>query len=113
MASVTDILTSVQNVVRAISNLGTTYLRVQGYQVETGISTTTLVMNRQGRLVRIAVVTAGSTAGVAYDAKATGITSSPLVAIPNTVGIIDVNLPVDNGIVIAPGTGQVVTVSFS
>jgi len=113
MATITDILSSSQNIVKALSNLGTTFLRVQGYQVETGISAATVVSKRQGRLTRISVVTAGSTSGVAYDAIATGVTTSPLAAIPNTVGIIDVNLPVDNGIVIAPGTGQVVTVSFS
>jgi len=113
MASISDILTSSQNIVRALSNLGTTFLQVQGNQVETGISAATIVSSQQGRLVRISVVTAGSTAGVAYDAIAVGITTSPIATIPNTVGIIDVNLPVDNGIVIAPGTGQVVTVSFS
>lgn len=113
MASISDILSSSQNIVKALSNLGTTFLQVQGNQVETGISTATVVSGKQGRLVRIAVVTAGSASGVAYDATATGVTTSPVVAIPNTVGIIDVNMPVDNGIVIAPGTGQVVTVSFS
>lgn len=113
MASISDIFSSAQNIVKALSNIGTTFLQVQGNQVETGISAATVVSVRQGRLARISVVTAGSSAGVAYDAIATGITTSPIAAIPNTVGIIDVNLPVDNGIVIAPGTGQVVTVSFS
>lgn len=113
MASISDILSSSQNIVKALSNLGTTFLQVQGNQVDTGISAAKVVSSKQGRLVRISVTTAGSASGVAYDAVATGITTSPLAAIPNTVGIIDVNLPVDNGIVIAPGTGQVVTVSFS
>jgi len=113
MASLSDILSSSQNIVKALSNLGTMFLQVQGNQVDTGISAAKVVSGAQGRLVRIAVVTAGSTSGVAYDAVAIGITSAPIVSIPNTVGIIDVNMPVDSGIVIEPGTGQVVTVSYS
>lgn len=113
MASLSDILSSSQNIVRALSNLGTTFLQVQGNKVQTGISAATVVSSQQGRLARISITTAGSTAGVAYDATVTGVTTSPIAAIPNTIGVIDVNLPVDNGIVIAPGTGQVVAVSFS
>lgn len=113
MASISDILSSSQNIVKALSNLGTTLLRVQGNQVDTAISAPKVVSSEQGRLVRISVTTAGSAAGIAYDATAVGITTSPVVVIPNTLGIIDVNMPVDNGIVISPGTGQVVTVSYS
>ena len=113
MASLTDILTTAQNIVRAISVLGTTYLQVQGNQVRNGISTTTVVSTGQGRLARIVVTTAGSAAGGAYDASVASITTSPIIVIPNTVGVIEVNIPTNNGIVIAPGTGQVVTVSYS
>lgn len=113
MSSLTDILTASQNIVRALSNLGTTFLQVQGNQVVNGINATTLVSTGQGRLARISVTTAGTTVGVAYDATATGITTLPIVTIPNTVGVIDVNIPTNNGIVIAPGTGQVITVSYS
>lgn len=113
MASLTDILTASQNVVKALANLGTTYLQVQGNQIVNGISAAKVVSTGQGRLARIAVVTAGTTVGTAYDAAATGVTTSPILTIPNTVGVIDVNLPTNNGIVIAPGSGQVVTVSYS
>jgi orotidine-5'-phosphate decarboxylase len=113
MTSLTDILTTAQNIVRAISNLGTTYLQVQGSLVSNGIAAATLISTGQGRLVRITVITAGTTTGAAYDANLSTATTSPVLTIPNTVGVIDVNIPINNGIVIAPGTGQVVTVSYS
>ena len=113
MASLTDILTASQNIVRALSSLGTTFLQVQGNQVVNGISSSTLVVSGQGRLARISVTTAGTTTGTAYDASVVGVVGSPIVTIPNTVGVIDVNIPTNSGIVIVPGTGQVVTVSYS
>lgn len=113
MASLSDILSSAQNIVKALSNLGTTFLQVQGNQVTAGISASAVVSGAQGRLAQISVTTAGTTAGTAYDANATGITTSPVFTIPNTVGVYTINFPVNNGIVIAPGTGQVITVSYS
>lgn len=113
MASLSDILSSSQNIVKALSSLGVVFLQVQGNQVVTGIAAPRVVSATQGRMARISVTTAGTTTGFAYDATSVGVTSSPIAAIPNTVGIIDVNFPVANGIVISPGTGQVVTVSFS
>jgi hypothetical protein len=113
MASLTDILTASQNVVRAISNLGTTFLQVQGDKVSNNISAVRQVSSGQGRLVRVSVIDAGSAAGFAYDASSVNDLSAPIMSIPKAVGIIDVNIPTNNGIVIKPGTGQVITVSYS
>ncbi len=113
MASLTDILTTAQNIVRAISAIGTTYLQVQGTLVSNGISAATLVSTGQGRLVRVSVITAGTTVGIAYDANVATANTKPIFTIRNVVGVTDVNIPTNNGIVIAPGTGQVVTVSYS
>ena len=113
MASLTDILTASQNIVRALSNLGTTFLQVQGDKVANGIAAAAQVSTGQGRLARVSVIIAGSVEGEAYDANTLYDTSSPIMVIPNTVGIIDVNIPTNNGIVIKPGTGQVVTISYS
>lgn len=113
MSSLTDILTTAKNIVTAINGIGQTYLSVQGSKVSNAISAATLVSTGQGRLAQIAVITAGSTAGAAYDATISSATTNQIVSIPNTVGIITVNIPVNNGIVILPGTGQVITVSYS
>ena len=112
MASLSDILTTSKNVVQAINNLAQTYLAVQGTKQVSAISTATVVSTDPGRLATVSVTTAGAV-GVIYDATATGVTTKPIFAIPNTLGIICVNIPVVNGIVVAPGAGQVVTVTYS
>ena len=113
MSSLTDIFTVSKNIVTAINGLGQVYLSVQGSQVSNAISAATVVSTGQGRLVQVVVLTAGSTTGSAYDATTTTATTAKIVSIPNTVGVINVNIPTNNGIVIAPGTGQVITVSYS
>jgi hypothetical protein len=86
---------------------------VQGARVQQNITATAIVNNAAGRLAVISVTTAGTTTGVIYDADTTGITTRPIYIIPNTVGVVFVNLPVVYGIVVVPGTGQAVTVSYS
>jgi hypothetical protein len=113
MSSLTDIFTVSKNIVTAINGLGQVYLSVQGSQVLNAISAATVVSTGQGRLVQVVVLTAGSTAGAAYDATASTATTNQIVSIPNTLGVTNVNIPTNNGIVIAPGTGQVITVSYS
>lgn len=68
----------------------------------------------QARCVRIQVITAGSTAGSANDCNGTAnaAAANQLAAIPNVVGPILVDMPVLVGLVIVPGTGQVVAVSY-
>ena len=61
----------------------------------------------------VTVTTAGSTVGTIYDANTSSITTRPIYTIPNTVGVVFVNLPVVYGIVVTPGTDQAVTVSYS
>lgn len=113
MASLTDILTTAKNIVTAVNDLGQTFLKVNGSRSTAAISAATLVTTGQGRLCRIAVTTAGTTLGTVYDASSTGVTTSPIYSIPNALGVVEVSLPTNNGIVVAPGTGQVVTVSYS
>lgn len=113
MSSLTDILTATKNAVVAINNLSQTWMGIVGSTAKTAISASTVVKSTSGRIARISVTTAGTTVGIVYDANATGITTSPIFSIPNTLGIIDVSLPVYNGIVVVPGSGQVVTISYS
>lgn len=68
----------------------------------------------QCRLARVAVLVAGSAAGAAYDGVSTsGNTAANQVAAwPNTVGSYVVDMPCLKGIVIIPGAGQTVAVSY-
>jgi hypothetical protein len=111
MASLSDILVTGQNIATAINQIAQTYLNVQGAQNRAALSTPTLVLTGSGRVAVISVTTAGSTTGTVYDSQ-TGATT-PIYIIPSAVGIYNVNLPVNFGIYVSPGTGQVVTISFS
>jgi endoglucanase Acf2 len=79
------------------------------------ISSETVVKTSNGNVASISVVVAGSAAGAVYDAATTGTaTSANLIAvIPDVAGVYTINFPVSNGIVVAPGTGQTVAVSYT
>ena len=108
-----DILTAAKNVVTAINQLGQTYLQVQGSKFSSGITTATLVQSGQGRVARVSVTVGGSGDGAIYDATSASATTNKIALIPKDHAIIDVNLPVNNGIVVAPGTGQTIAISYS
>lgn len=78
------------------------------------IAAATVVKATPGRLMRISVVVAGSAAGAAYDAAATSgnTAANEIAAIPNAVGVIYLCWPCAAGILIVPGTGMTVAVSF-
>jgi hypothetical protein len=113
MASLSDLLTTAKNIASAINGVAQTYVFVQGSQVRQNITAATVVRAGQGRLATVSVTTAGSAVGTIYDSASTSITTRPIYTIPNTVGVVSVNLPVVYGVVVTPGTGQAVTVSYS
>lgn len=113
MASLGDLLTAAKNVVTAVGTVAQTYINVQGAQNSGLITTDTLVKLGQSRVATVSVITAGSAVGYIYDGNQATSTTNPVYVIPNTVGITFVNMPVGLGLVVAPGTGQEVNVSYS
>ena len=113
MASLSDILTAAKNVVTSVNQLGLTYLKVQGAVRSTTMTTTTLVTSGQGRLASVSVVVAGSSACVIYDGTDTASTANALAAITNVIGVTVINMPYNNGLVVDPGTGMTVVVTYS
>lgn len=113
MASLTDILTAAKNFVTALNQIGQVMVSISGAQVTTNITAATLVKSGQGWVARVSVVNAGSAAGAIYDAASATATTNKLWTIPTTAGITEINLPVNNGIVVAPGTGQTIVISYS
>lgn len=111
-ASLDDILTTQRNGVIAANNLATTYLNVQGVAASNALTTTTLVSSGTGRLASVSVLVAGA-AGKIYDAASTALTTNQVYAIPAVIGVYVINWPISNGIVVAPGAGQTVSVSYS
>jgi hypothetical protein len=112
-ASLDDILTASKNIATALNQLGQTYLQVEGSRSYTSITTPTLVQSGQGRIARVIVVVAGSGTGSVYDASSATATNDMLLTIPTTIGIVEANIPTNNGIVVAPGTGQTVAIVYS
>jgi hypothetical protein len=80
------------------------------------ITAATVLKTGAGQVVTVNVTTAGSAPGAVYDfAETTGETSSNLVGvIPEAVGSYPFNgFPCFTGILVVPGTGQVLSVAFS
>jgi hypothetical protein len=114
-ASLSDILTAAKNLVVAVNGLTQAYLNVQGALNAANIRAATVIKGAAGRVARVSVITAGSSVGMIYDASTIGSLTKPLWPIPNTANSepFEVNLPASFGILVQPGTGQVVTVSYS
>lgn len=79
------------------------------------ITATTVVKATPGRLAKVVVLVAGSAAGSVNDVATTGgvATANEVFSIPNTAGVYDLDFPMGVGIVVAPGTGQTIAVSYS
>jgi hypothetical protein len=120
--SLSDILTTGKNIVTAISTLGQNYLNVQGASIAKNITASTLVKPGSGRVVTVIVTVAGSTDGAIYDAISTAAASpnnliwtihkDATVSAATSVPVV-LNLPFKDGLVITPGTGMTVIVSYS
>lgn len=85
-----------------------------GAFVQYNISTSTLIKSASGVLFRVSVTTAGTTTGAVYDTNATGsVGAANLVGvIPEAVGVYEFVWPCQTGIVVVPGTSQVLSVSY-
>jgi dethiobiotin synthetase len=79
------------------------------------ITAATVVKAAPGRLIRISVVVAGTTVGTVNDTTTTGAAaaSNEIASIANTIGTYELDWPCLVGIVVVPGTGQTVAVSYS
>jgi hypothetical protein len=113
--SLTNLLTASQNVVTALNNNAQTSLQIAGNKVVAGLTSQTLVSSNPGRLCVVSVIVAGTTTGKVWDASSTvaAVNAHLLATIPLAVGVYIFNMPVANGIVITPGTGMTVAVSYS
>ena len=112
-ASLSDLLTAAQNIVTAINGAAKTYLTVNGTANVAGMTSATVVKSSAGRVCSINVIVAGSAVGTVYDASNASATTNPVYTIPQTVGVFVVNTATQYGIVVLPGSGQTVTVSYS
>ena len=115
MASLDDIFTTAKNIVLALNNSAQTALDLSGRKNSLAMTTTTLVSAVPGRLVTVSIVVAGTGDGFVYDASTiAGATAErKVVLIPQIPGMFSVGMPITYGIVVAPGTGQTIAVTYS
>jgi hypothetical protein len=80
------------------------------------VTAATVIKATAGRVFSVSVVVAGSAAGSLYNAATTGsvAASNKIADVPNTLGVISPagGWPCATGIVVVPGTGQTVAISF-
>jgi hypothetical protein len=114
-ASLDDILTAQKNGVVAINNLSQGTLRGLGTQTSVTVTAATVIYVGAGYLVNFSVVVAGSTAGTIsnVNAVASVAAANALCAIPATIGIVKLGQVFSTGLVVTPGTGQSVNVTYS
>lgn len=120
MANLDDILTTQKNGVVAINTLNQINAYLGGRLTSATISSTSgtvLIVTGSGRLVNYSITVKGSTAGVIYNAiSATNSNASnALVATTATqeVGVYSCGLHFSNGLVVTPGTGQSLNITYS
>jgi hypothetical protein len=114
-ASLDDILTAQKNGVVAINNLSQGTLRSLGTQTSVTVTAATVIYAGAGYLVGYSVVVAGSAAGTISNTNAVAsvAAANALCAIPATVGIVKVGQVFSIGLVVTPGTGQSINVTYS
>jgi hypothetical protein len=96
-------------------NAQSSVLTTTGGQLQTyNITTATVIKALPGRVFRVNVQVAGSTTGTVNDCATTGAAAAAnqIAVIPETVGPLVLEWPCATGIVVVPGTGQTISVSY-
>jgi len=114
-AGLDDILTAQKNGVVGINGLNQTMRRAQGSNTSSTVTAQTLVISGKGYLVSFSVTVAGTTAGTINNASTTVLAAAgnALCATPTTIGVYPCGLVFTNGLVITPGTGQSINITYS
>lgn len=84
------------------------------FNLTTASGNTRVIKTGAVRAARVSVIVAGSAVGSINDtATVAGVSvSNQLFVIPNTVGIYTLDWPCTAGMVVIPGTGQTVAVTY-
>ena len=115
MTSLTDILTALKSGVVGISNASQQLSYVVPTYTSATVTAKTLITTGKGRVYNVAVVVAGSTVGSLYNADGLPATAvgNVLYSAPNTIGVYSFTQVFTNGLVLEPGTGQSLNVTYS
>ena len=108
-ASLSDMLTAVKALVTATNNLH------DNRQTSATVTTSTLIFAGSGVLLNCSVTVAGSTAATIYNSPTTAgaAAGNALVVIPAALGVTVCNLRFTRGLVVTPGSGQSINVTYT
>lgn len=86
-----------------------------GSKTYLGAKDASLIAEGSGRLVNMVVSVAGSATGTIHDASsvANATNDNIITIIPMATGIGQINVPFTDGLVIKPGTGQTLSITYS
>lgn len=113
MASLDDLLTATKNIVTALNGQITTIPKSFGQTTSLTLTAPTVVVTGPGRLVNFSVVVAGA-AGVIYDLSTTTVVASAaMCATPASIGVFPTGQFFTAGLLVVPGSGQSINVTYS
>jgi len=112
-ASLDDIFTTQRNGVIALNNIQQTLAEI-GANTTATTAAPALVFVGKGRLLRVSVIVPGTTTGLIHNCNSLDIATqaNALYAIPNVMGVYSCGLVFNSGIVVVPGTGQVLNITY-
>lgn len=116
MASIDDLMGVQKNGVNALGNIYNLQRRVAGTTTSATVSASTVIVTGKGRLVSYTVVVSGSSDGGIHDLASTsgGTAANTLVPTDHTkLGVVVCGLEFQNGLLVTPGTGQSVNVTYA
>lgn len=115
MASLDDIATIQKNGVLAVNTVNQTLTRYFGTNTSQTYAASAVVSTNPGRLVNVSITLAGSSSGAIHNCTtvAAATAANKLAVVGNTLGVVNLNLLFNTGLVIITGTGQQFNVTYS
>ena len=113
MANLDDVLSTLKLLNNQLSAWVSAQRRAQGNLTSALITTGTLVITGPGRLVSMTVIVAGSAGAIYNSATVAGAAAAnELAVIPATIGIVQLGMEFNAGLVVVPGSSQTVVVTY-
>lgn len=115
MAAETALLSSILNAVRAINGVGQASVFLAGNQTSASYATSVILSTQAGWIANVQVLAAGSAPGFIYNCSTfTAVAdSNKLMPIQASLGMQHGFVNFNTGMVLVPGPGQLVNVTYS
>ncbi len=108
-------LSAILNTPKSVFNLATTELFLAGNTTSKAVSASTILSTQAGWIANIQVLAAGSAPGFIYNGPTFDAVAdaNKLMPIQNSIGLQHGFVNFNNGMIIVPGPGQLVNVTYS